>query len=121
MDGSEAREVRLKRRDTASRGLRRFAVKGIFRSLTLIATVWPVRYSSDDARHQISTERHEWQLRTFRRTWNYAPLDLRSPHRGRFLFGQAGRHASFVSTYRACVRVCGGMFYVYRALQKLGG
>src|SRR5215208_4090195 len=108
VDGSEAREVRLGRQEPASGGLRRFAGKGIFRSLTLIATVWPVRYSSDDARHQISTERREQQLRTFRRTWNYAPLDLRSPHRGRFLFGQARRHASCVSTYRACVRVCRG-------------
>src|SRR5215210_372297 len=106
VDRSEAREVRLERQEPASGGLRRFAGKDIFRRLTLIATVSPVRYSSGDARHQISTERRERQLRTFRRSWNYAPLDLRSPHRGRFLFGQAGRHASFVSTYRACVRVC---------------
>src|SRR5215212_4287086 len=108
VDRSEAREVRLGRREPDSGGLRRFARKGTFRSLTLIATVWPVRYSSGDARHQISTERRERQLRTFRRSWNYALFDLRSPHRGRVLFGQAGRHASFVSTYRACVRVCRG-------------
>src|ERR687890_2288963 len=108
VDRSEAREVWPKRREPDSGGLRRFAGKDIFRSLTLIATVLPVGYSSGDARHQISTERRERQLRTFRRSWNYAPLDLRSPHRGRFLFGQAGRHASFVSTYRTCVRVCRG-------------
>src|ERR687898_1714909 len=108
VDASEAREVWLEQCEPASGGLRRFAGKDIFRRLTLIATVWPVRYSSGDARHQISTERRERQLRTFRRSWNYAPLDLRSPHCGRFLFGQAGRHASFVFTYRACVRVCRG-------------
>jgi hypothetical protein len=38
VDGSEAREVRLERREPASGVLRRFAGKGIFRRLTLIAT-----------------------------------------------------------------------------------
>src|SRR5215210_8080411 len=108
VDCYEAREVRLERRDPISGGLRRFAGERIFRRLTLIATNWPVRYSSGNARHQISTERRERQLRTFRRSWTYALLDPLSPHRGRLLFGQAGRYASFVSAYRACVRVCWG-------------
>src|SRR5918995_1945672 len=78
VDGSEAREVRLKRRDSASRGLRRFARKSILRRLTLIATIWPVRYSSGDARHQISKEPGERQLRPFRRSRVY----LHVHHRG---------------------------------------
>jgi hypothetical protein len=106
VDGSEARDVRLRGSDPASRGLRHFSGNGIFRRLTLIATNWPVRYSSGNARHQISKERLERQLRTFGRSWNYAPLDLQYSYRGRLLFGQAGRYASFVSTNWAFVRVC---------------
>src|SRR5215208_4045496 len=68
VDGSEGREVRLKRREPASGVLRRVAGKGIFRRLTLIATIWPVRYSSGDARHQISKEPGEGRLRPFRRS-----------------------------------------------------
>src|SRR5918998_5260009 len=78
---------------------------GVPGRLTLIATNWPVRYSSGDARHQISTERRERQLRSFRRSWSHAHVDLRSPRRDRLLFGQAGRYASFVPPDRARGRV----------------
>src|SRR5918995_1418096 len=96
VDASEAREVWLEQCEPASGGLRRFAGKDIFRRLTLIATIWPVRYSSGDARHQISTERRGRQLCAFRRSWSYSHLDLRPAHRGWFFPGQAGWYASFV-------------------------
>src|ERR687897_2559878 len=78
VDGNEVREVRLRGREPASGVLRRFAGTGVFRRLTLIATIWPVRYSSGDARHQISKEPGERQLRPFRRSRVY----LHVHHRG---------------------------------------
>jgi hypothetical protein len=78
VDRSEARKVRLERWDPTSGGLRRFAREGIFPRLTLIATVWPVRYSSGDARHQISKEPGERRLRPLRRSRVY----FHDHHRG---------------------------------------
>src|ERR687889_2516346 len=108
VDGSEAREVRLKRRDTASRGLRRFARKGILRRLTLIATIWPVRYSSGDARHQISKEPGERQLRPFRRSRVY----LHVHHRG--FYGGGG-------AFRPPIRGAALVFFCGGALRGWGG
>src|ERR687897_2377068 len=78
VDGNEVREVRLRGREPASGVLRRFAGKGIFRRLTLIATIWPVRDSFGDARHQISKNPGERRVRPFRRYRVY----LYDHHRG---------------------------------------
>src|SRR5918995_27479 len=99
VDGSEAREVRLKRREPASGVLRRFAGKDISRRLTLIATIWPVRYSSSDARHQTSKEPGERQLRPFRRSRVY----LHVHHRG--FYGGGGAAATAVMSLGAAAVV----------------
>jgi hypothetical protein len=67
VDRSEVREARMERYDPVSGGLKRFAGKGIFWRLKLIATVLSVRYSSGDARHQTSKKPGERRLRPFRR------------------------------------------------------
>src|ERR687889_615805 len=95
--GSEAREVRLKRREPASGVLRRFAGKDISRRLTLIATIWPVRYSSGDARHQTSKEPGERQLRPFRRSRVY----LHVHHRG--FYGGGGSAPAAASHFASVV------------------
>src|ERR671920_2589569 len=118
VDGSEAREVRLKRRDTASRGLRRFARKGILRRLTLIATIWPVRYSSGDARHQISKEPGERRLRPFRRSRVYFYVHHRGFYGGWVPARPAIRDAASVVTGGSFGRVWGGPMLPVRKPQQ---
>src|SRR3569832_2058775 len=70
--------------------------RGIFRRLTLIATHWPLRYYSGDARHQSSTERRQQQLCAFCRSWDHASFDLCSSYGGGILFGRAFGYATSV-------------------------
>src|ERR671913_150604 len=98
VDASEAREVWLEQCEPASGGLRRFAGKDIFRRLTLIATIWPVRYSSGDARHQISKEPGEGRLRPFRRSRVYLHVHHRGLYGGWVLARPAIRDAASVVT-----------------------
>src|SRR5215213_10790124 len=62
-------------------------------------------YDSNDARHQISTQRRGWQLCAFCRSWGYAHLDFRPPNGGWFFHRQGGRDATFISAGRAGCRL----------------
>src|SRR5918994_256231 len=120
VDGSEAREVRLKRCDSASRGLRRFARESILRRLTLIATIWPVRYSSGDARHQTSKEPGERQLRPFRRSRVYLHVHHRGFYGGWVPARPAFGDAALVVAGGAPRRVWGGALLSVRNPQQGG-
>src|ERR687890_531383 len=120
VDGSEAREVRLKRREPASGVLRRFAGKDISRRLTLIATIWPVRYSSGDARHQTSKEPGERQLRPFRRSRVYLHVHHRGFYGGWVPARPAFGDAALVVAGGAPRRVWGGALLSVRNPQQGG-
>src|SRR5215212_2136524 len=116
----DGNEVRLKGREPASGVLRRFAGKGIFRRLTLIATIWLVRYSSGDARQQISKEPGERRLRPFRRSRVYLYVHHRGFYGGWVPARPAIRDAAFVVTGGSPGRVWGGPMLSVRNPQQGG-
>src|SRR5215218_5223460 len=120
VDGNGVREVRLKGREPASGVLRRLAGKGIFRRLTLIATIWPVRYSSGDARHQISKEPGERRLRPFRRSRVYLYVHHRGFYGGWILARPAIRDAAFIVTGGLLVGFGVALTYLFVSLSRVG-